>query len=174
MLPISAWPPGPPGSSLSPFGAPHTVCVNPCGYILPKGAWVVQTGANQVVMFRPDWRREAQPSRQMGTGHLPGEWRWRGWPKPAPGLNCTLPPRRPTHDEYLEAWRAWQRCIGWSDPVQRPLPGHTPPNWAGWRFVGAPSQTLIPFGQSGMVLADGQNVVIQGGGMATITQAYST
>lgn len=177
MLPVSSWPPQAPGSSLSPFGAPKCINLNRRrhGYILPKGAWVVQTGANQVVMFRPDWRREAdhQPSRQMGTGNLPGSLQWSRARPPGPWWKTPLW-RRPTHDEYLEAWRAWQRCIAWSDPVQRPLPGRNPPNWAGWWWNSrSPRQTLIPFGQSGTVLADGQNVVIIGGGTAVITQAYS-
>ena len=55
----------------------------------------------------------------------------------------------------------------------RPLPGRVPPNFAGWRFVGAPAATLIPSFSGGVVLADGQNVVITGSGFANITQAYS-
>lgn len=211
MLPVSAWPPGPPGSSLSPFGPPRCVKVPPCGYVLPKGAWIVQTGANQVVMFRPSWEKALynQPTQQMGTGYLPGQWQWRygkppsGWimgqggrpiPQvpvgnpPGPITNATQtvsretlcpppkpcpPRRRPTHNQYLEGWRAWQRCTGRTDPPIRPIPGRVPPNFAGWNFVSAPRSTLINFGQSGLVLADGQNVVLMGGGTANITQAFS-
>ena len=173
MLPVSAWPPGPPGAALSPFGAPRVINVgrHRHGFVIPKGTWVVHTGANRVVMFRPSWKWDLdnQPSRQMGTGILPGALQRKfGFP---------FPPhrpfrRRPTHDEYLEAWRAWQRRIGFSDPIQRPIPGRVPPNWAGWWFSRAPGQTLVPFGRSGTVIADGQNVVIVGGGKATITQAF--
>lgn len=212
MLPVSAWPPGPPGASLSPFGRPRTIRVPSCGYVLPKGAWVVQTGGNQVVMFRPSWQADLyrQPARQMGTGYLPGQTRWTGsgrraspqpWragPLPTTATPVTTgagaqpksaltfannarpsswswsgPCKRPTHDQALEAWRAWQRRTGNTDPPIRPLPGRVPPNFAGWRFVGAPSTTLIPFGSGGLVLADGQNVVITGGGCANITQAFS-
>ena len=225
MLPVSAWPPGPPGAQLSPFGAPRAINVarHANGYVLPKGAWVVRTGANQVVMFTPSWEWELynQPCRAMGTGFLPGQWQWMHNPRPPlpppapapkvykvnaqvwrgkgkpppvpipveapvapktqilPQKNFGVPPetpadcRRPTHDQYLEAWRAWQRAIGRTDPPIRPIPGRVPPNWAGWRFVGAPSKTAVPFNSSGLVVADGQNVVITGGGTAVITQAYS-
>jgi hypothetical protein len=169
MLPVSAWPPGPPGAALSPFGAPRTVTPGSCGCVLPKGAWVVDTGTNSVVMYRPDWRaaQYTQPRHQMGTGNLPGKQQWQAsW--------TTCPPTtRPTHDQYLECWRAWQRTTGNTDPPIRPLPGRVPPNFAGWSFVGAPSSTLLQPGQSGTVLADGQNVVIVGGGTSTITQAFS-
>lgn len=225
MLPVSSWPPGPPGASLSPFGPPRDICVPACGYVLPKGAWVVQTTCNQVVMFRPSWKKAlyTQPRSQMGTGYLPGfqQWasgaRWSGgtghahpqsWkagPRPtiagpatagasgrttsaavptaisAPTLSphssaCgppCAPKKRWTHDQRLEAWRAWQRKTGNTDPPIRPLPGRVPPNFAGWNFVGAPSTVLVPFASGGTVLADGQNVVITGGGWANITQAYS-
>jgi hypothetical protein len=173
MLPVSAWPPGPPGASLSPFGAPRTITVGSCGCVLPKGAWVVDAGSNSVVMFRPDWRAAQynQPRHQMGTGRLPGQQQW--WqlssPCPPPTPCCT----RPTHDQYLEGWRAWQRTTGNTDPPIRPQPGRVPPNFAGWSFVNAPCSTLLQPGQSGTVLADGQNVVIVGGGTSTITQAFS-
>jgi hypothetical protein len=170
MLPVSAWPPQAPGSALSPFGAPRTVNVGSCGYVLPKGAWIVQTGSNRVVMFRPDWRKElyGQPRHQPGTGKLPGQ----GLTPPSP---CPPKPTcvRPTHDQYLEAWRAWQRKSGQTNGPIRPLPGRVPPNFNGWRFVNAPASTLVQNGQAGTVLADGQNVVIMGSGCATITQAFS-
>ena len=70
-----------------------------------------------------------QPSRQMGTGFLPGSMQWSRARPPGPWSKGPFW-RRPTHDEYLECWRAWQRCIGWTDPVIRPLPGRVPPNWA--------------------------------------------
>lgn len=218
MLPVSAWPPGPPGSALSPFGPPRDICVPACGYVLPKGAWIVQTGNNKVVMFRPSWKKALynQPREQMGTGYLPGQLQWAhggsgsrpSWkagprstiagpataaasaPKTSAtaiattatpsshtsrgcGPPCAAPKKRPTHDQYLEAWRAWQRKTGQTNPPIRPLPGRVPPNFAGWNFVGAPAATLVPFGQTGVVLADGQNVVIMGCGTANITQAFS-
>lgn len=163
MLPVSAWPPGPPGASLSPFGRPRTINVS-ChrhGYVIPKGAWYAHTGSNQVVMFVPSWRRDLynQPDQQMGTGFLPGS-------PPNPGRT------RPTHDQCLEMWRAWQRATGITGPVM-PIPGRVPPNWDGWRYVNAPSRTLVPPNSGGLVVADGQNVVITGGGCAHIIEAFS-
>lgn len=64
------------------------------------------------------------PCRAPGTGELPGAWRWAC----PPGGRTKSNPQWPTHDQYLEAWRAWQRCVGWSDPIQKPLPGRRPPN----------------------------------------------
>jgi hypothetical protein len=136
------------------------------GYALPKGAWIVDAGANSVVMFFPPPAIYNQPRHQMGTGRLPGQQQWMTGP-------CTPPPcKRPTHDQYLEAWRAWQRKTGWTGSI-RPLPGRVPPNFAGWQLTSAPSSTLLSPGQSGIVLADGQNVVIMGAGASTITQAFS-
>lgn len=163
MLPVSSWPPGPPGASLSPFGRPREINVS-ChchGYIIPKGAWIVNTGGgNRVVMFVPSWRKDLyyQPSRQMGSGLLPG----------------SLPPGpiRPTHDQCLEAWRAWQRKTGITGEVM-PKPGRVAPNWDGWRYVPAPSRTLVQPCSGGLVVADGQNVVITGSGSAHIIEAFS-
>lgn len=246
MLPVSAWPPGPPGSQLSPFGRPRTVRLNehPRGYVLPKGRWVVQTGSNRVVMFRPppnDWWTN-NPPRTPGTGYLPGQGPGYG-PRPPPPPPPTWCPPRPDaimhfhvranaapsapsrgvgagagswaaspapiaaeapaspqtrfssqenfrvsretgwrprppyrfwkHNEYVEAWRAWQRAIGRTDPPIRPLPGRRPPNFFGWSFTRAPGSTLIPAGSAGTVVADGQNVVITGAGHANVTQAYN-
>lgn len=229
MLPVSAWPPGPPGASLSPFGTPREIWVNnhPHGFVIPKGAWVVRTTSNQVVMFSP--REDPWDGVQgtPGTGLLPGQppppghppslslsgpavYRvnaqvWRGgrpvssaqpvtppattskpsakttavaatpsstsWCAPT---SCQPPPKRfQKHDVVLEEWRAWQRAIGRTPPPIRPTPGRRPPNWFGWRFVGAPSTILIPWSSGGLVVADGQNVVITGIGCATITEAYS-
>lgn len=167
MLPVSAWPPGPPGSSLSPFGAPRMVQGGSRGCVLPKGAWVVSNSTASVVMYFPSWQNSqyTQPRHQMGTGNLPGEQQWMTPP-------CSTPWMRPTHDQYLEGWRAWQRKTGWTDPTIRPTPGRVPPNFGGWNFVNAPYSTLLAPGQSGTVLADGQNVVVIGG-CATITQAFS-
>jgi hypothetical protein len=163
MLPVSAWPPGPPGASLSPFGKPRNVNIcNGC-CVLPKGAWIVNTGgSNRVVMFVTDWRWALfnQPTRQMGTGFLPGS-------PPNPG------PTRKTHDQELEAWRAWQRATGCNDGPLWPPPGRTPPNWDGWGYVPAPSRTLVQPCASGLVVADGQNVVLTGSGCATIIEAFS-
>jgi hypothetical protein len=157
VLPVSAWPPGSPGASLSPFGLPRDICVPSCGYVLPKGAWVVQTGANRVVMFRPPVI-PSNPARVPGTGRLPGSI-----PPTRPPVPC--PPSWPKFNEQVEWFRSKGR-IG-------PPPGHRPPNFFGWAFVNAPCTTLIPSGSGGLVLADGQNVVITGGGWANITQAYS-
>ena len=171
MLPVTAWPPGPPGASLSPFGVPRTVQGGSCGCVLPKGAWIVSNSSASVVMFFPSAQAALyrQPNQQMGTGRLPGQQQWwlsrQSCPPPQPFT-------RPTHDQCLEGWRAWQRKIGFTDPRIRPTPGRVPPNFSGWNFVNAPSSTLLQPGQSGMVLADGQNVVVVGG-CATITQAFS-
>jgi hypothetical protein len=238
MLPVTAWPPGPPGSWASPFGAPREIDVgqHDCGFVLPKGTWIVSTGSNRVVMFTPSWEEELynQPCRALGTGFLPGSWAfpaipparepiryynvraqvaagagpqavagaifgalpaeargtaatqivpknfsgnpavsretWGGWP---PQFRPPVPQRFMTHDAFLEAWRAWQRRIRRTDPPIPPgPPGRRPPNWAGWRFVNAPSRMLVGPASSGTVLADGQNVVIQGTGFAKIVQAF--
>jgi hypothetical protein len=160
MLPVSAWPPGPPGASLSPFGQPRDICVPSCGYVLPKGAWVVQTGSNRVVMFRPPVI-PYNPARVPGTGRLPGSM-----PQTRP---CGCPPKPPLNWPKFNDQVEWYRAHG----RIAPRPGSRPPNFFGWAFVNAPSTTLIPSGSGGLVLADGQNVVITGSGTANITQAYS-
>lgn len=181
MLPVSAWPPGPPGASLSPFGKPRQVNVGCNGFVIPKGAWIVATAGNRVVMFYPPV--EPFPAqRSLGTGLLPGSIPPRraapkcGCPPPAPP-KCGCAPSGPwqfqRHDDVLEAFRAWQRETGNTDPPLRQFAGRRPPNWYGWKFVPAPSSTLVNSGASGLVVADGQNVVIVGSGCATITQAYS-
>ncbi|HEX3524845.1 MAG TPA: hypothetical protein VHT52_22505 [Stellaceae bacterium] len=248
MLPVSAWPPGPPGSQLSPFGRPRTINLrfHRHGYVLPKGTWVVQTGANRVVMFRPEVTHY-NPPRVPGTGILPGQGPGYGPPRPLPPpippcpptkvirvdaqirrngppgvqlrrvnrgpatidpnaqsiertaamLGAAVTPRtaatpilpqknfgqpgvsretwtRPTHDEYLEAWRAWQWRVRRTDPPIRPIPGRVPPNFFGWRFDRrAPSVVLVNSASGGSVHADGQNVVIVGVGFANITQVFS-
>jgi hypothetical protein len=186
MLPISAWPPGAPGSSLSPFGSPWTVnaATSPTGFILPKGKWIVQTGGNQVVMRVPSvtW---GGPPVAPGTGLLPGT----GVPppQPPPGLpppvgpwtpalksNCPGPQpwQWPKYLDFLMAWRAWQRQVGRTDPPIRPLPGRRPPNWFGWFPAAGQVLTLLGPGQSGQVTADGQNVAIAGGGCSTVIQVF--
>lgn len=170
MLPVQAWPPGSPGASLSPFGKPRSINVGCCpnGFVIPTGAWIVATSSNSVIMFRPKIRHH-NPARTPGTGMLPGSI-------PPQKPNCGCPPRPPRFQPYnqvVEEFRAWQRKTGNTDPPLRPLAGRRPPNWFGWQFVNAPSSTLVPSGSSGLVIADGQNVVIVGGGCATITQAYS-
>ena len=87
---------------------------------LPVARW---TWPPPVTVFPAPWVQpflQDNPCRAPGTGILPGTIR----PNPC------CPPRVlwPTHDQYLEAWRAWQRCVGWSDPVQRPQAGIRPPN----------------------------------------------
>jgi hypothetical protein len=160
MLPVSAWPPGPPGASLSPFGRPRQVKVCGNGFVIPKGAWIVATGSNRVVMFYPPVVH-VNPARTPGTGLLSDR------PAPPPPCGCPPEPRWewPKFNDQVEWYRAHGR-IG-------PRPGARPPNFFGWAFVPAPSSTLLAPGQSGLVIADGQNVVITGGGCATITQAYS-
>jgi hypothetical protein len=173
MLPVSAWPPGPPGASLSPFGKPRQVSVCGNGFVIPRGAWIVATGANRVVMFYPPVQTQTfSQSRSPGTGMLPGSRP----PTPQPKCGCPPGPVTPTFlpfNQTVEMFRAWQRKTGNTDPPLYPFAGRRPPNWFGWQFVPAPSSTLIPSGASGLVIADGQNVVITGSGCATITQAYS-
>lgn len=175
MLPVSSWPPGPPGASLSPFGRPRQIWLNnhPNGFVIPKGAWVVTTTSNSVVMFSPSEDPWIGVSQTPGAGYLPGQIPPpRNPPQACPPPSCG-PKRFRKHDTVLEEWRAWQRAIGRTPPPIRPTPGRRPPNWFGWRFVGAPSSTVVPSFSGGTVLADGQNVVITGGGCATITQAFS-
>lgn len=167
MLPVQAWPPGPPGASLSPFGKPRQVCIDCNGFVIPKGAWVVNTGANCVKMFFPPVQ-PSNPCRTPGTGLLPGSIPPN---RPPPPYGCC--PLPPTYNEAVECFRAWQRRTGDTDPPLQPIPGFRPPNFFGWKFVPAPSSTLVGPCAAGLVVADGQNVVIQGGGFAQITQAYS-
>ena len=157
MLPVQAWPPGPPGASLSPFGQPCQVNVGGSinGFVIPKGAWIVSTGANQVVMFFPPVER-FPAQRTLGTGLLPG----------------SIPPNSPPPCPPPNVWRP--QFQKFNDTPPQP-PGRRPPNWFGWQFVCAPFSTLVPSGCTAgqLVIADGQNVVITGSGFATITQAYS-
>jgi hypothetical protein len=172
MLPVSAWPPGPPGASLSPFGMPRQVGVGCNGFVIPTGAWIVATAANSVVMYYPPVIPN-NPARTPGTG-LVG----RAVP-PSPPCGCPppCPPKGPPpfrrFDDVLEGFRAWQRKTGDAGPPIYPFAGRRPPNWFGWTFVNAPFSTLLRPYASGLVIADGQNVVITGSGCATITQAYS-
>lgn len=175
MLPVQAWPPGSPGASLSPFGKPRQVNVGCCpnGFVIPTGAWIVVTGSNRVVMYQPPVEK-FPAQRSLGTGLLPGSIPPARCGDPPPSTPCNI--YRPTFRRYndvVEDFRAWQRKTGSTDPPLRPLSGRRPPNWFGWKFVDAPVSTLLNSGQSGLVIADGQNVVIQGGGCSTITQAYS-
>jgi hypothetical protein len=177
MLPVSAWPPGPPGASLSPFGKPRQINVgcSPNGFVIPTGAWIVATASNQVVMYYPPVQTQTHSqTRSLGTGMLPGSI-----PPTRAQCGCPPPPcqkgpppfRR--FDDVLEGFRAWQRKTGNTDPPLYPFAGRRPPNWFGWAVVPAPFSTLLPPTSSGLVIADGQNVVITGSGCATITQAYS-
>ena len=173
MLPVQAWPPGSPGASLSPFGKPRQINVGCCpnGFVIPRGAWVVATSSNRVVMFYPPVE-QFPAQRTPGTGLLPGSI-----PPSRAAPPCGCPPPGPPpfrrFNDVVEDFRAWQRKTGNTDPPLRQFAGRRPPNWFGWKFVPAPSSTLLPSGASGLVIADGQNVVITGGGFATITQAYS-
>lgn len=168
MLPVYAWPPSSPGASLSPFGRTHHVCVSSCGCIIPPGAWVVGTTSNSVVMFFPRHDPWIGVNQTPGTGLVPGQT------PPPPPPNCPPPPQWLSYDAYVAAWRVWRQQTGWTPSQQWPLPGRQPPNFFGWRGVNAPSRTLVGPNSGGLVIADGQNVVITGGGTATLTQAYST
>lgn len=173
MLPVSSWPPGPPGASLSPFARPRPVKVGDHGFVIPKGKWIVSTSsANSVVMFSPPVSND-NPARSPGTGLLPGT----GLPPPPTPTPHQCPPNvfRPTFrrfNDVVEWSRARQRELGRTDFPIKPFPGHRPPNWYGWLFIDAPAATLVPSNASGLVLADGQNIVIIGTGCATITQAF--
>jgi hypothetical protein len=168
MLPVSAWPPGPPGASLSPFGLPRQVSIGSNGFVIPKGAWIVSTTSNSVVMFFPPVQ-SYNPARTPGTGLLSQAPQQQACGCPPPG-----PKQFPRYDDALEGFRAWQRKTGDAGPPIYPFAGRRPPNWFGWTFVPAPFSTLVPPGSTGtLVIADGQNVVITGSGCATITQAYS-
>lgn len=165
MLPVSAWPPSTPGARLSPFGWPRSVNVGNCPFILRKGAWIVSCGSNSVQYSIPQvgW---GNPANTPGTGYLPGQV-----PPPPPAGSCV--PAWQRWDDWLEAWRAWQRQTGINWGPMQPQAGRQPPNWFGW--FPAPGQvfTLVPPGASGTVLADGQNVRIVGSGCATITEVFS-
>ena len=69
-------------------------------------------------------------------------------------------------------WQTWQAFIdanGFPPPA-----GSQPPNWFGWYCV-TPVMTMTLVGpmSSGLVLADGQNVSIQGSGNANIVEVFS-
>lgn len=182
MLPVSAWPPGPPGSSLSPFGPP--ICVT-ASCFLPKGAWMVRTTSNSVVLAVPPPMPPCNPERAPGTGLLPGQIPPNPAPPapPAPPYPCTpwwaLWPKTcrgwMKYNDLVECWRAWQRKTGDNRGPIKPLAGHRPPNWFGpIRYPpGTQYWTLVPGGSFGTVLADGVNVFLSGAGTATIIQAYS-
>ena len=183
MLPVSSWPPGPPGASLSPFGRPRRIQVDRMrnGYPLPKGAWIVRTDCNSVIMRLPRQRANAiSPARAEGTGFVPGSV------QPCPPSTtrsrtrdcgpCGPPPEPKQfmrYNDFVEAWRAWQREIGRTDPPILPRAGRRPPNWFGWRDGPADIITMIPMNSGGTVLADGENVRVWGAGSATIVQAFS-
>lgn len=92
MLPVSAWPPGPPGASLSPFGRPREIWVNkhPHGFVIPKGAWVVRTTSNSVVMFSPREDPWVGVPSTPGTGLLPGQPPPPGHPPSGPPSGSTV------------------------------------------------------------------------------------
>ena len=207
MLPVSTWPPSTPGSDLAPFGLPMTINVGnqpPWGWILRKGAWLVQTSSNQVMFNVPGvtWNN---PTRAPGTGFLPGQ------PDPAPLPPCpgfppapvTPPPGTPCNcgcGNLTQAWApnwanppaagqaaspaalatspppwTWQTWQAFIDANGFPPPaGSQPPNWFGWYCV-TPVMTMTLVGpmSSGLVLADGQNVSIQGSGNANIVEVFS-
>lgn len=167
MLPVFAWPPSSPGASLSPFGRTRRVCVSQCGCVIPPGAWIVGTTSNSVVMFFPQKDPWVGVNTTPGTGLVPGQ------SPPAPPANCPPPPQWMSYNDVVAAWRAWRQQTGCTPSQQRPLPGRQPPNFFGWQRVNAPSRTLVGPNSGGLVIADGQNVVITGGGEAYLHQAYS-
>lgn len=160
MLPVFSWPPGVPGASLSPFSKARRVCVGSCGCIIPPGAWVVSTTSNSVVMFFPQTDPWVGVQQTPGTGLVPGTS-----PPPPP-----CPPM--SYNDQVAAWRAWRQQTGCTPSQQFPIPGRLPPNFFGWSRVSAPSRTLIGPNSGGLVIADGQNVVITAG-EAYLHQAYS-
>lgn len=165
MLPVFSWPPGVPGASLSPFSKRRRVCVGSCGCIIPPGAWVVSTTSNSVVMFFPHHDPWVGVNQTPGTGLPPGS------SPPPPPANCR-PTQWMAYNDVVAAWRAWRQQTGCTPSQQRPLPGRQPPNFFGWQFVNAPSRTLVGPNSGGLVIADGQNVVITAG-EAFLHQAYS-
>ena len=201
MLPVQTWPPSTPGSLLAPFGPPMTVDVGsqpPWGFILPKGAWYVQTSSNQV-FFTASGVTWANPVRAPGTGFLPGQipapppppcpgvtppipvsscgcgcgnltWAWApNWANPpAPGSPASTPPTSPPPWTWM-TWEDFIEAFGEAPPA-----GSQPPNWFGWYCVTpVMSMTLIGGNSSGLVVADGQNVSIQGSGSAIIVEALN-
>jgi hypothetical protein len=126
---------------------------------------VVSTTTNSVV-FNVLPVQNFNPARSPGTGLLPGSVPVNPLPNPSPFLR---------YNDYVEAWRARQRRTGRTDPPIRPLAGHRPPNWFGWRQVapGPNTFTMIGPNAAGTVLADGENVQLVGSGTATIIQAFS-
>jgi hypothetical protein len=130
----------------------------------PNAQSIAQTAAKLGVESVATAANPILPQRNFGQ---PGRWWWWEWRPP-------VPERFMKANDYLEAWRAWQRRTGRTDPPIRPLPGRRPPNFFGWRWDRrAPATILIPSASGGTVHADGQNVVIAGVGFANITQAYS-
>jgi hypothetical protein len=116
--PITKWPPAAKTSDLAPPFVPMRVYRERIARLAPSGATRDIWGPN--------------PCRIPGTGFLPGQLtQARG----RCGCGCAGPCRcggvRPTHDQALEAWRAWQRRIGRTDPPIRPIPGLRPPNFFG-------------------------------------------
>jgi len=173
------------------------MCV-PNGFVLPKGAWVVRLGNCASVIMRycvqDIWG--PNPPRTPGTSLLSGPTPPQPPPvapipiNPPPGSNAnpsvpvyggspkTQPRCQPKQwnwmgwNDYLEAFRAWQRATG-NTTIQMDPPGRAPPNWFGpMTDISWQTFTLLPAGQNGTVLSDGYNVQISGNG-AMIIQAYS-
>jgi hypothetical protein len=172
MLPVTVFPPRWPGYWGSPFGPPELLDLSVCGSIvLPKGGWMVTTGATNQVMLNVlmAW---AEETVSPGTGIPPGA------PVPPPhqcqGLGCTC-------------------CAEYAPPAYS---GYTPPVLPGFPYYSAkvPAAPVAyainpPFGppgyvspytgystvlvgpcNTGVVFSDGQNVVVVGTGTANAIQ----
>lgn len=206
MLPVQSFPPFHAGASGSPFSRPMRV-VNvghwPQGFLVPRGAWIIRTGANVVEMAVAPTRR-GKPRPQFLH-----EWD-RPWPRPPVGPGPPAPPPRGgktinvnlTTDIDVASWLpfpapSWPQppcsrpppCPRWP-PRLRPfyaytdVPAYTNDDWMRGRpfmrrDVWPPHGhwTMItlaqPFSVAPVILSDGWNVRIRGAGDALMMQAYS-
>lgn len=144
MLPSSAQVPGLPGSGLSPFGVPSWVNVGPYS---PWG----------YILRRGKWMvRCGANSVQMFT---------MVWPESIPYRN----PPPPLRFRPAQSWaaRGGPHSAGLSPLAwpASPPPGPPAPTGPCW-------MTLVPYGATGVVAADGQNVRICGSGGAFIMEVY--
>jgi hypothetical protein len=130
----------------------------------PPGAWGSPYGAPQIIDLseKPPW-----PWPQLRWGPEPA-----GFFMPpkgcwiiqcGPGNSVVLFYRIPHDDDD-----GWAPQWGTLPPIPPPPgpPGNEPPPWQ--------SETLVDSGKTGTVFADGQNLVIEGFGTATIIQVFSS